>query len=351
MIVRTVSWSLIVLGGLILFVAPTMGAGLNTISQGNTVFLGEQGLDITAAMNSDTQIGWWASGAAIATSSPDAQVVISDPRNFFVLPSQFSSYSGAWYRLNAQGKPDGVAFIVADPSLDIRTEDTTVNVDETDGWVSRGDEVRFRIDTNLNTIYTQRGTAAPITIKVQSPDGGVYSALINQVGATTTLENIPITVSPFYYLTEPIWDTGNSLYSVGTYTIWAECNANNMKDNYGVSGKTISRQTGLRDQDQNPLISASVPTTTETTLIVTTPKVTPTTKKPPTSTTTVITSPPVTPNTTTPSVTATTVPVSNVSSTHTIVETTPTKSPGFGVVLTLLSFCALDAVIVLKKRH
>jgi hypothetical protein len=351
MIERTVSWSLIVLGGLILLVAPTMGAGLNTISQGNTVFIGEQGLDITSAMNGDTQIGWWASGAAIATSSPDAQVVISDPRNFFVLPSQFSSYSGAWYRLNAQGKPDGVAFIVADQSLDIRTEDTTVNVDETDGWVSRGDEVRFRIDTNLNTIYTQRGTAAPITIKVQSPDGGIYSALVNNVGATTTLENIPVTASPFYYLTTPIWDTGNSLYSVGTYTIWAECNANNMKNNYEVAGKTISRKTSVRDQDQNPLISASVPTTIETPLITATPTATPSAKKPTTSPTTVITSPSVTPITTTPSLTATTVPVSIVSSIHTIVESTPTKSPGFGAVLTLVSVCALAAVIVLKKQH
>ena len=79
-----------------------------------------------------------------------------------------------------------------------------------------------------------------------------------------------VTTSPFYYLTTPIWDTGNSLYPVGSYTIWAECDANSMKDNYDVTGKTISEQTSLLDQDQNPLISVNVPTTSPTTQIATT---------------------------------------------------------------------------------
>ena len=73
MIERTVSRGLLFLGLLFLLVAPAMAAGLkglNIISQGNTVFIGEQGLDISSAMDGDTQIGWWASGAAITTTSP-----------------------------------------------------------------------------------------------------------------------------------------------------------------------------------------------------------------------------------------------------------------------------------------
>jgi len=42
--------------------APASGA-INTISQGNAVFIGEEGLDISLAMGSDTQVGWWASAA------------------------------------------------------------------------------------------------------------------------------------------------------------------------------------------------------------------------------------------------------------------------------------------------
>ena len=344
MMERIVSRGLIVLGILFLLVVPAM-AEVNKISQGDTVFLGEQGLDISNAMGTDTQIGWWASGAAIATSSPDAKVVISSFTNFWVLPSQFSSYTGSWYKLNAKEKADGVAFVVADPYLDIWIEDTTVNVDVTGRWVPRGDEIRFKIDTNVNTISSQRSAPVPITIKVQSPDGGLYSALVNKAGATTTLENIPVTVNPYYYLTTPIWDTGNSQYPPGTYTIWAECNVNGMKDNYGVSGKTISPQHSVLNQDQNPLISVNVPTPTESTLI--TPA--PTTQKSTTLITTVITTSPTTaPITTTPPIAATTVAAPAVSTA--LIEPTPTKAAGLGAVLTLISVCALT-FIILRKQH
>jgi hypothetical protein len=346
MIERVVSWGLLILVGLFLMIVPGMAAGLNVILQGNTVFLGEQGLDITSAMQGYTQIGWWASGAAIATSSPDAQMVISSPANFFVVPSQFSSYTGSWYRLTAQGKPDGVAFIVADPTLDIRVIDTTVNVDETNSWVSRGDQVAFRIDTNLNQIFSRGSSNSEgVTIRVQSPSGGTYSALVDSSGTPHSLENL--VVSTPSYETGSIWDTGNSQYSTGSYTIWAECNVNGMKDNYGIAGKTISQQTRLLDQDQNPLISVNVPTTSPTTQIATTS----TTQKPTRSSTTVITTIPATAHITTiPPITSTTVPVPSVTTAPTTVETTPTKSAGFGTVLALVSVCALAAVIILKKQ-
>ncbi|MGD0535583.1 MAG: DUF3821 domain-containing protein [Methanoregula sp.] len=322
-------------------------AGYTKITQGNTVFIGEQGLDITSAMGNDTQIGWWAPGAAIATSSPSWQETVATP--FYVSPATFGQYTGPWYRLNAQGKPDGmiVAFRVADPNLDIRVLDTTVSVDVTNKWVPRGDQVSFEIDTNLNPIFS-RGTSSSegITINVQPPQGGTYSALIDSSGNANRIEYLAVSTPT--YETGPIWDTGNSLYSTGTYTIWAECNVNSMKDNYGVAGKTISQQTSLLDQDQNPLISVNVPTTSPTAQIATTS----TTQNPATSSTTVITTIPATSQITTiPSVVATTVPMSTVSSGLTTLETTPTKSAGFGVVLALVSVCALAAVIILKKQH
>ena len=43
-----------------------------------------------------------------------------------------------------------------------------------------------------------------------------------------------------------------------------------MYDNYGVTGKTISQQTSLLDQEQNPLISVNVPTTNPTSQAITT---------------------------------------------------------------------------------
>ena len=314
-------------------------AGYTKITQGDTVFIGEQGLDITSAMGNDTQIGWWAPGAAIATSSPSGQETAATP--FYVSPATFGQYTGPWYRLNAQGKPDGmiVAFRVADPTLNIRVLDTTVSVDVTNKWVPRGDQVSFEIDTNLNPIFSRGGSSSSegITINVQPPQGGTYSALIDSSGKAQPVEYLAVSTPT--YETGPIWDTGNSLYSTGTYTIWAECNVNSMKDNYGVAGKTISQQTSLLDQDQNPLISVNVPTTSPTTQITS-------------ASTAVITTIPATSQITTiPTVAATTMPVSTVSSALTTVETTPTKSAGFGVVLALVSVCALAAIIIQKKQN
>jgi hypothetical protein len=241
-------------------------AAINTIRPGETVFIGEQGLDITLAMEGDTQIGWWASAAPISTSSPTEVISVSNPASFSISPNIFGSRAGVWYHLNPSGKANGAAFNVANPQLDILVEDTTVNVDVTDKWVPTDDELRFRIDTNLYSIAGRTGqSSTPITIRVRSPDGALFSSLISNSGVTTSIVNYPVTTTPEY--TGSIWGTANrATYPPGTYTIWAECNVNNMKDNYGEVGKTITKKVSLLNQDQNPLIRGNVPTANPTQL-------------------------------------------------------------------------------------
>jgi hypothetical protein len=245
----------------ILFLINPVFAAINSILPGETVFIGEQGLDITLAMEGDTQIGWWASAASISTTSPTNVVSVSNPTGYSISPTIFGSRTGVWYHLNPSGQANGTAFNVANPQLDIIVEDTTVDVDVTDKWVPTGDELRFRIDSNLYPISGRKGqSSTPITIKVQSPDGALFSALISNSGVTTSIIDYPVTTTPQY--TGSIWGTGNrDSYPPGMYTIWAECNVNSMKDNYGVEGKTISRKISLLNQDQNPLIRGNVPTT------------------------------------------------------------------------------------------
>lgn len=287
-----------------LFLVGPATAALNTITTGAIVFIGEDGLDISSAMGGDTRIGWWASGAAIATSSPDYSISISNPGSFFVSPTEFLSRTGPWYRLNSSGNADGTAFTVVDPRLELRVEDTTVGVDVTDKWVPTGDSVRFRIETNLVSISQRPGVSStPITIKVQSPDGAVYTSLVNSAGISTSTVDIPVTSTPFF--TDSIWDTGRvAMYPTGTYNVWAECNVNFMKDRYGVAGKTISSQVGLLDQDQNPLYNpttlttnpTTLPTTAPTTISTTVPQTTsiPATESPTPATTITTVPPPVT---------------------------------------------------------
>ena len=332
-----------------LLAVPAMAAGAyTTIPQGGTVYIGEQGLDVTAAMGSDSSIGWWASGAAIATSSPDSQMPITSPSNFYVSSSAFGQYIGTWYRLNAQGKPDGIAFNVADPSLAIRVIDTTVSIDVTNKWIPRGDQAAFIIDSNLAPIFSRgSSTTEGITLYVQSPTGGTYSALLDSSGAAHQLGNIVIN-NPSY---QPLWtwDTGNSQYITGTYTVWAECDVNSMYDNYGIPGKTISQKTSLLDQEQNPLISVNVPTTVTTTQgnTVQIPlSLSPT----PQSTAVPTTIPTITPGTPVPVITTPSATVSSVATISLPVETTTARSPGFGALLTLVSIGSL-AIIALKNQH
>jgi Domain of unknown function (DUF3821) len=302
-------------------------AALNTITQGNMVFLGEQGLDITAAMGSDTQIAWWASAAEISGSAPTYTMDVGPTSShFFVDPGLFTGKLGPWYRLNAAGQADGVAFVVTDPTLDMRIWDATVGVDATsNGWITSDDAVEFRITTNLYQMGQRPGVSgAPITIKVQSPDGATFSALVSPSGATTGIVEMPVSTSP--YSTGAIWDTSRKdLYPPGTYRIWAECNANSMKDNYEMPGRTYTPSSGILNQEQNPLIvsgggqttaattvATSAPTTVATTVATTVP--TTVTTAPTTIPATVLTSLPATPGTVPP--TATTA-----------------KSPGFEAVL------------------
>jgi hypothetical protein len=311
---------LIVLMCTFLFCIGPATAAINTIQQGNVVFIGEQGLDVSAAMGPDTKIGWWASAADIATTSPTQSVDLAGRiTDFIVNPSEFEGYTGNWYRLNSAGKADGVAFLVADPQLAVTYDDTTVDVNPALHWIPSGDDIRFKIDTNMAQIASQRSTPAPITIKVQSPDGAIYSSLLNAGGVPTSIVNIPVTTVPFY--TGSIWNMGDpAIYPAGTYTIWAESNINQMKDNYEVLGKTVSKPVSLLNQGDNPLITKATTLPTQTTRIPT-PVTTQETTRLPTQTLESTTLPTPSP-TEIPMATATEVP-----------SPSPTKALGFDAIL------------------
>ncbi|MCK9631311.1 MAG: DUF3821 domain-containing protein [Methanoregula sp.] len=324
-----------------------MAADFKTISAGNTVYIGEQGLDITSILASGTQIGWWASGASISGSSPDYTLTVADASNFYVSPSEFSTRTGSWYVLPAKTQ----AFNVVDPQLDIRVEDTTVSVDVTNKWVPTDDELQFRIDSNLVQIAQRTGSggSVPVTIKVQSPDGGVYSSLINKAGTSTSLVDYLLTTTPQY--TGAIWGTSNrGTYIPGTYTIWVECNVNSMKDNYGQSGKTISNKVTLLNQDRNPLIGnqgyVTNPTTAVTTKIYTTVTTRSTTSVVPT------TIPATTIPVTTLPTTDVTAPVETILPITTMPESTAvptTHTPGFEAGLAIAA-AIFGLVLCLKKK-
>ncbi len=310
--------------GALLVVFPVSGA-LFTVPQGGTTFIGEQGLDITqAGATSGSTLGWFGTVSNVSTSAPSATTSVDNAKNFYVAPSIFVGKTGPWYTL-----PDKkLAFYVAEPNINLRIYDQTSHfeVTGTETWVPKGDQVGFTVETNLIAIASRPGVSMmPITIHVRTPNGNELAAVSNY-----PLIDIMISTSPFS--TGPVWDT--STYASGTYTVWAVCNVNSMKDNYPVDGKTMTPQTGnVQILSSNPQITSSV-SPTQTSVFSTTRPVTVATTEVSTAATSIVL-------TTAPPTTATTAAPASL-------PPATTKAPGPDIVL-IVGVLGLAAIIMYGK--
>jgi hypothetical protein len=309
----------------ILMVLPATGA-INTIPSGGTVFIGEQGLDITATgVTSGSNIAWYGPGGSV-TNVPQATVTVDNAASFYVIPATFGGKTGPWFTQPG----NNLAFYVNDPTIDIKVIDYTAGftLSPSAYWLPVGDTAGFRIDSNLYTMANRPGvTGAPVTIKLIGPGGVQYSSVDGY-----SLMNIPVSSSPFN--TGAVWNTGSSAYARGDYTATAECNANSMKDNYNVVGKTVSEPASFLLAVTNPLITSSITPTTPTTVPTTVPTTIRTTVPPTTITTIPTTAPPTSAPTTPPP--------------PTVPTTVPTTAPGFGVCLA--GIAAFVAALVAIRR-
>jgi hypothetical protein len=286
-------------------IAPATAA-VNTIPPSGTVFIGEDGLDISATgVPATTNIVWYGTGGTIG-SAPSGTVFVTDPTSFYVSPVLFEGKTGPWFTESG----NVLAFYVQEPQISLRVFDETAGFEITAStvWVPKGDTIGFQVD---NTVYILANrpvsSGAPVTIRIRGPGGIEYSAVDG-----FQLEDILIN-SP-NYRTGPIWYTRD--YANGNYTVWAESTGNDMKTNYPREGLTISPKVTFLMQSTNPLITPT-PTTIPTTIPTTTPITIPTTTTPTTLT------PPPTPI---PTTVETTLPTS----------VPPTTTPGFGLAAALI---------------
>jgi FOG: PKD repeat len=217
-------------------VAIPVSADNSIVPSGGHVFIGEEGLDITATVPEGVStVFWWAS----ETSVP-YQLYIPDLSNFYVDPLVFNERKGSWYYMNGEGKV--LAFFVEEPSIDIRIHDKAGDIDVTNGQVTQGTWVNFRVDTNLYQIAERPGASGIINIVVKNPDGLQYSELYGlSLTQKTSLIDLYVNSSPYYWTakgnTTTGWNTGivepsgKTYYKVGTYYVWAECFANSLNSN------------------------------------------------------------------------------------------------------------------------
>jgi hypothetical protein len=295
-------------------------AASNTIPPSGTVFIGEQGLDISATgVAANTNIVWYGTSGTIG-SAPSAVVFVNDPSDFYVSPALFSGKTGAWFTETG----NIIAFFVQNPQISIRVFDVTSGFEVTKStvWVPKGDTIGFQVDNNVYTIATRPGSAgAPVTIRIRGPNGVEYSA-VDSFSLTNILISSPT------YMTGPVWYTGD--YPIGNYSVWAESTGNDMNDNYPQEGQTISAKVTFLMQSVNPLIT---PTTVRTTTPTTLPTIVTTRTTAPVTTV-------ATPPTTIPTTLPTTVPPTTIP---------PTTAPGFGWTIAMASLGA--AALVLAARE
>jgi PKD repeat protein len=275
------------------------------INQGATVFIGEQGLDITRALNEvygnanldgypvppggiDPLIAYWTWPPNPMDFHPDVTIDVATRFNDFDLTqAEFqgrTSDNGRWYAINLPFGTGGLLgsdemesimqrgeiFTVADPYITILTLDDSSPPQNVNGKsVSRGDLLTFRIDTNMNLIYNGLRTVKPgdidqnMNIKVRNPVGTTFTSLYDSGLTPQPIINQYVNVDPWFWFV--YWATGAQVthpdyyYQGGTYTIWAESTLNGMKDNYLDTGHTYWGKTASL-QHQVTLVAAPPPT-------------------------------------------------------------------------------------------
>ena len=209
------------------------------VPKGGTVFIGESGLNVTSGLGTNTTIAWFTTGIDGAATEPNQTYEVAGfERNFAATQANFSAFTGNWYSWSGGSSAGGapLAFLIADPALEITVTDVTTGGNPHGKTIPVGDDISFTITSNLATL-TERGIeGAPVTLNVRGPDGTVYTSLTDQGGKVASVH---INVSTASDSTGAIWDTGKSLYPAGTYNITATSTINGMNENYPVSGKTI----------------------------------------------------------------------------------------------------------------
>ena len=177
------------------------------IDLGATVFIGEQGLNLTHALNAadsgsdavagsggkydmvptNQTIGWWASAAAITTSSPTKTINLNGRyANFQVAPADFVGYTGNWYVLKSDGTTaqTGVTgnpvavFNVQDPALTVAAWDFVQQKDVTGLSVPQGTHLGVQINTNMYALtYNNRNDTMWNETGIASMGIGSYNVL------------------------------------------------------------------------------------------------------------------------------------------------------------------------------
>src|SRR5690606_34944002 len=124
-------------------------ATIVSVPAGGDVFIGEEGLDISAGLGAATQIAYWASGTSTG-DQPTNIVTVGTPTSYYVSPQIFVGKVGTWYQWT--GVRGAAVFNVVDPALTVKVWDNTAGKDVTGKSVPPGNYLNFRVETNAYSV-------------------------------------------------------------------------------------------------------------------------------------------------------------------------------------------------------
>jgi hypothetical protein len=136
------------------------------ITAGDTVFIGESGLNISATLNelNANAIAWYAAGSSPkAGDAPKKVVTLTNDavNHFYVDQGTFGDYTGTWYTYNATDiNNTAMAFYVDQPSLSLKVfrYDKTTSVDGKKAIAD--DQIVLRLDSTFSTLFQRANTTA-----------------------------------------------------------------------------------------------------------------------------------------------------------------------------------------------
>lgn len=255
-----------------------------TIEKGATVYIGEEYLNVTHALNGArlleiyhvgaldetptlTRIGFFT--ADPFTTAPTRTLDLGASgryRSMLVSPADFVGYTGTWYLLNSEGTSpyshSAVVFTVRDPQLALDVTNAKTRTSVSGATVSAGDQLRFSITKNIGVAGPTGDLRGPITDSVS--DGFMDIVVTAPGGVKLTQLDVMDGGSPkVTSLSRPCWDlpadsacnpswtwntgatygNGTARYPPGTYTVQVISKLNGMHNNYRQAGALYEGKT------------------------------------------------------------------------------------------------------------
>ncbi|MHB8163710.1 MAG: DUF3821 domain-containing protein [Methanoregula sp.] len=248
-----------------LLIAPA-AASLNKIAAGSPVFIGENDVDISSALNGCRIIAWQQNGTSVY-DTPVKNITLFELNtasekiyHYNISPEVFTGFTGTWYCEDKM--PHNPVLDVRDPRVSIKVWDLDQNKDVTGETIPRATNITYRIDTNLYPAlsYSNRPNANPtdsfFTVKLTDPLGrNVPNIYTGSYGKADTVI-LPFESTPYISSTPYLWKNGNAwdhaarniqgdpVYPPGSYTFTLTQNLNRMQESYpAAEGKTTSSAT------------------------------------------------------------------------------------------------------------